>query len=66
MARLVKMDYINDINVYKCELTDEMLELWKEDQSAFWEKYGDEVEEMFEFSHDNIGDPSEEYMIEED
>lgn len=60
------MDYINDVNVYKCELTNEMLELWKEDQSSFWQKYGVEVEEMFEFSHDKVGDPSEEYRIEED
>ncbi len=66
MARLVKLDYINDVNVYKCELTDEMLELWKEDQSAFWEKYGVVFEEMFEFSHDKVGDPSEEYRVEED
>ena len=43
-----------------------MFELWNKDQEAFWEKYGDEVEEKFEFSHDNVGDPSEEYMIEED
>jgi hypothetical protein len=66
MARLVKMEYINDVNVYKCELSEEMLELWKEDQDAFWEKYGDEVEEMLEFSHDDVSDPSEEYLIEED
>ena len=58
MAKLVKMEYINDVNVYKCELTDEMLALWKEDQDAFWDKYGEEVEEGFEFSHDNVGDPN--------
>lgn len=66
MTKLVKMEYINDINVYKCELTDEMLKLWNEDQEAFWDKYGEEIEEMWEFSHDKVGDPNDEYYLEEE
>jgi hypothetical protein len=65
MARLIKMEYINDVNVYKCDLTDEMLSLWKEDEYAFWDKYGSEIEDMWEFSHDKVGDPEEEYRLEE-
>ena len=66
MAKLVKFEYINDINVYKFTLTEEMLQLWNEDEEKFWEKYGDEVEAGFEFSHDKVGDPNDEYTIEED
>ncbi len=49
MTKLVKMEYINDVNVYKCELTEEMLALWNEDRDAFWDKYSEEIEEMWEF-----------------
>jgi len=66
MAKLVKFEYIKDLNVYKFPLTEEMLQLWKEDQEKFWEKYGDEVEEGFEFSHDKVGNTHDEYDIEED
>ena len=59
------MEYLNDVNVYECELTDEMLALYKKDEVAFWEKYGDELEGMWEFSHDQVGDPEEEYKLEE-
>jgi hypothetical protein len=65
MAKLIKMEYLNDVNVYECELTDEMLALYKKDEVAFWEKYGDELEGMWEFSHDKVGDPEEEYKLEE-
>ena len=66
MAKLVKMEYINDVNVYKCELTDEMLALWNEDKDAFWDKYSEEIEEMWEFSHDKVCDPNDEYYLEEE
>lgn len=66
MAKLVKMEYINDVNVYKCELTEEMLALWNEDRDAFWDKYSEEIEEMWEFSHDEVGDPNDEYYLEEE
>jgi hypothetical protein len=66
MANLVKYEYINDLRVYKFTLTEEMLQLWNEDEEKFWGKYGDEVNDGFEFSHDKIGDPNDEYSIEED
>ena len=66
MAKLIKYEYINDIHVYKCDLTDEMHQLWKEDEDAFWVKYGMIVEEKMEFSHDKVGDPNDEYQLEED
>jgi hypothetical protein len=66
MAKLVKFEYINDLRVYKFPLTEEMLQLWNEDEEKFWEKYGEEVEDGFEFSHDKVGDPNDEYSIEED
>jgi len=66
MAKLVKLEYINDLRVYKFSLTADMLQLWKEDQEMFWEKYGSQIEAGWEFSHDKVGDPNDEYEIEED
>jgi hypothetical protein len=43
-----------------------MHQLWKEDEDAFWVKYGMIVEEKMEFSHDKVGDPNDEYELEED
>ena len=33
---------------------------------CFWDKYVEEVEEGFKFSHDNVGDPNNEYYMEEE
>ena len=66
MAKLVKFEYINDLRVYKFTLTEEMRQLWNENEEKFWEKYGGEVEDGFEFSHDKVGDTKDEYSIEED
>jgi hypothetical protein len=64
MARLRKYEYINDIYVYEVSLTEEQLKLYNEDQDRFWDEVGYDLD--FEFTHDKVGDPNEEYELIED
>jgi hypothetical protein len=61
MATLRKYEYINDLNVYEVELTDEQLKLYNEDEDQFWELYGSDLD--WEFQFDKVGDPNEEYKL---
>ena len=66
MAKIRKTETVTDINFYEAELNQEPLELYKENEEAFWEKYGDEIESNFELTGDNVGDPDNQYeLIEE-
>jgi predicted nucleotidyltransferase len=66
MAKIRKTETVTDINFYEAELNQEQLELYKENEEAFWEKYGDEIESNFELTGDNVGDPDNQYeLIEE-
>lgn len=66
MARLIKTEYVNDMFVYEYELSDEQLELYKEDEDAFWEEYGDDVEDSWDLIRDKAGSPDVEIEFEED
>ena len=64
MAKLRKYETVTDINVYEVELTEEQLNHYNEDEDAFWDEYGDELD--WEFEYDKVGDPDTEFeLIEE-
>jgi len=66
MAKIRKIETVTDINFYEAELNEEQLQLYKENEEAFWEKYGDEIEDNFELTGDKVGDPDNQYeLIEE-
>ena len=66
MAKIRKIETVTDINFYEAELNQEQLQLYKENEEAFWEKYGDEIEDNFELTGDKVGDPDNQYeLIEE-
>ncbi len=66
MAKIRKIETVTDINFYEAELNQEQLQLYKENEEAFWEKYGDEIEDNFELTGDKVGDPNNQYeLIEE-
>ena len=66
MAKIRKIETVTDINFYEADLNQEQLQLYKENEEAFWEKYGDEIEGNFELTGDKVGDPNNQYeLIEE-
>ena len=66
MAKIRKIETVTDINFYEAELNQKQLQLYKENEEAFWEKYGDEIEDNFELTGDKVGDPDNQYeLIEE-
>ena len=66
MAKIRKIETVTDINFYEAELNQEQLQLYKENEEAFWEKQGDEIEGNFELTGDKVGDPNNPYeLIEE-
>ena len=66
MAKIRKIETVTDINFYEADLNQEQLQLYKENEEAFWEKYGDEIEDNFELTGDKVGDPNNQYeLIEE-
>ena len=66
MAKIWKIETVTDINFYEADLNQEQLQLYKENEEAFWEKYGDEIEDNFELTGDKVGDPNNQYeLIEE-
>lgn len=54
MAILRKYETATDINVYEVELTDEQLEIYKEDEDLFWEKFDGALH--WSFIYDKAGD----------
>jgi hypothetical protein len=63
MPTLVKKVFVKEIQVYKVEITDEMAENFKDDESTFWDNYSDEDLD-WEFSHDKV-DEDEDYEIQD-
>lgn len=61
MAILRKYEYINDINVYEVNLTEEQAKLFEEDEEKFWDEYGVDLE--WDFIYDKVGDPNDEYEL---
>jgi hypothetical protein len=66
MAKIRKIETVTDINFYEADLNQEQLQLYKENEEAFWEKYGDEIEDNFELTGDKVGDPNNQYELIED
>lgn len=64
MAKLRKIEYINDIHVYEAELTEEQLEIYNEDEDKFFSEIASDLD--WEFSHDKVGDPNTEYELIDD
>lgn len=63
---LRKIETVTDINFYELELTAEQAALYKENETEFWSKYGNEVESNLVLIDDKVGDPDNEYeLIEE-
>jgi hypothetical protein len=63
MPTLIKKVFVKEIQVYKVELSSEMAEIFKSNETAFWDNYSDE-ELDWEFSHDKVSE-DEEYEIED-
>ena len=61
MPTLVKKVFVKELQVYTVEISEDMAQLYKSDEDAFWDQY-DSEELDWEFSHDKV-DEDEEYEI---
>lgn len=66
MARLRKTETVKDVFYYEVTLTEEQLELYKKDETAFWEKYADTLADKWEATRDDAGSPQDEYELVEE
>lgn len=66
MPKLQKEESFLTYQWYEVELTEEQAELYKEDEDAFWEKWGDEIEEKMDWIDDKIGPDEVSYELIED
>ncbi len=62
MPTLVKKVFVKELQVYTFEISNEMAQLFNNDEDAFWDRY-DSEELEWEFSHDKV-DEEEEYEVE--
>ena len=66
MAKLQKLTTATTYIWHEAPLTDEQLKLYKEDEDAFWDEYGDDVEDEMDFVTDKPLSDDNEYTLIED